>query len=218
MEDCIVKKLIMGASISAIALAGGAALAFAGVSHGPGHGRGGPGAHAAHMLQMADADNDSVLTSAEFDAHRAQMFARMDADSNGELTRDEMRQAHAQMRQNRAARLDANADGSISRDEFLAPAIARFDRLDANNDGELSADERPEPRHQGARHEGRQEGRHGGHRGRGLRMMDTDNSGTISRAEFDAAGAQMFARVDANNDGRITQEEAAAPPPPPAEQ
>ena len=96
-------------------------------------------------------------------------------------------------------RADANNDGNITREEFLARPTQMFDRLDANNDGAISADERPQRRERGER------------RQRGERPnFDTDGNGSFSRAEFAAMGAGMFERLDANSDGRVTQEEAQA--------
>ena len=103
---------------------------------------------------------------------------------------------------------DANHDGVITRAEFDAARAARFAQLDANHDGSLSADERPhwgpppgqqppaDHPHDGAHH--------------GMMNPDANGDGVISRAEYDAQGAQMFSRLDANHDGAITQAEIDA--------
>jgi Ca2+-binding EF-hand superfamily protein len=94
---------------------------------------------------------------------------------------------------------DANNDGNITREEFLARPTQMFDRLDADDDGVISASERPQRRERGERGE------------RPARVNpDTNNDGQLSRAEYAAMGATMFERLDANNDGRVTQEEATA--------
>lgn len=100
---------------------------------------------------------------------------------------------------------DANHDGSISRAEFNAAHAARFAEMDANHDGSLSQDERPQ---------------WGGRRGGGDASAtpaanrpnrgDANGDGVISRAEYDAQGAQQFDRMDANHDGNITQDEMQA--------
>lgn len=177
-----------------------------------------------HGLFEADSNNDGVLTQAEFNTGREALFARLDADHNGQLSREEM---HAQRGEHRGRRgvhrggppgggfegADANNDGNITRDEFLARPIQMFDRLDANHDGVISTAERPQRPPRGA-----EDGPHrersaddGPRRERGDRPNpDTDGNGTFSRAEFTAMGAGMFQRLDANNDGRVTQEEAQA--------
>ena len=151
-----------------------------------------------------DANNDGVLTRQEFDAGRAATFARLDANNDGQLTREEMRAQRGE-RQGRGGhrgghldRADANNDGNITREEFLARPNAMFARLDANNDGVISADERPQ-RPQRAEGERRERPN-----------FDANNDRQISRAEWDQMGASMFQRLDANNDGRVTQEEAQA--------
>ncbi|RMF08195.1 MAG: hypothetical protein D6763_10475 [Alphaproteobacteria bacterium] len=53
-------------------------------------------------------------------------------------------------------------------------------------------------------------GRHVGHHGMNLMMMDTDEDRTISRDEFDAHHAEKFKAADADGDGKVTKEEFAA--------
>lgn len=198
------KVLFAAASLAALAGVGVTGFALA-QNDGPPRERGFFG---------ADANNDGVLTRAEFDAGQTALFARLDANNDGQLTREEGRANRMMHRGGRRgghgrgpgfdlARADANNDGNITRDEFLARPIEMFDRLDANNDGVIQASERPQrpERPEGERH---RDGR--GHEGRPSR--DTNNDGQISRAEFVAGGAQMFQRMDANNDGRVTREEA----------
>jgi Ca2+-binding EF-hand superfamily protein len=42
------------------------------------------------------------------------------------------------------------------------------------------------------------------------RMADTNNDGSITRAEFEAAALKHFATADANSDGQVTREERQA--------
>lgn len=206
------KFLLAASAVALIAACTGAANADAeNGRHGGGRG--------AHMLFMADANNDGTVTRQEFDAGRSAMFARIDANNDGNATREEgraawqaMRAEHREQRsergEQRAHERDANNDGALSRDEFLAGPSERFAQLDANHDGQLSADERPERGEHGWRGRG-----HGG-RGGGMHDADANNDGTISRAEFDASGVALFQRLDGNNDGQVTRAEAEAAHPP----
>lgn len=189
------KVLVAGAALAALA---GVGLAYAQQPDAPR----GPGG----FMRMLDANNDGTVTRAEFDAGRAARFTAADADGNGALAGDELRRRRPDGADG-PGRMhgmhgghgphgnwgDANNDGTITRDEFLAGPIAMFERLDANNDGQLTGDEKPDMRRM----------RHGG-RHFGMRGADANNDGTVTRAEYDAQGAQMFSRMDANNDGQLT--------------
>ncbi|MEY8830717.1 EF-hand domain-containing protein [Sedimentitalea sp. XS_ASV28] len=115
--------------------------------------------------------------------HRAPIsFEQVDLDGNGEISQDEFAARH-QARFNEA---DANGDGSLDRDELLGAAVKQvedrvdrmIERFDANVDGVLSQDEMPKPRD-------------GKRTGKVFDRMDKDENGSISKAEFDEAQAQM---------------------------
>lgn len=196
-------RKILFAAVGLTALAGAAGLAVAQNNDAPpppGHQR----------LFEADANNDGVVTRAEFDAAREARFAQQDANNDGQLTREEMREGrgrgeHGGRHGGRGwgrgggmhlAGADANNDGNITRDEFLARPIQMFDRLDANHDGVIAQTERPQRGERGARGE--------------RPDFDANNDRQFSRSEFAAMGEGMFERLDANNDGRVTREEADA--------
>jgi Ca2+-binding EF-hand superfamily protein len=156
---------------------------------------------------QADANNDGVLTRAEFDAGRSARFAEQDANHDGQLTREEMREGWGGHHRGGRGRdggfhnlrgADANNDGNITRDEFLARPTEMFQRIDANNDGVITAAERPQ---RGERAEGERRERPD---------FDANDDHQFSQAEHAAMGAGMFERLDANNDGNVTREEADA--------
>lgn len=102
---------------------------------------------------------------------------------------------------------DGNNDGTVTQSEFDASRTARFDALDANNDGQLTREEM-----RAARAERGEHGRRGHHRrGHGMRggleRADANNDGSITREEFLARPTQMFARLDADNNGVISADE-----------
>lgn len=191
------RKLFIAVSAAALAAVAGAAMA-----QGPDAPRHGPGG----MLFQSDTNQDGTLTRAEFDAARAAEFTRLDANRDGSLTREERRAGRADRSGRRGGHrgmgmdgVDANNDGNITRAEFLARPTAHFDRIDANHDGVITAAERPQRRERPA-----------GERRERPASPDANNDGSLSQAEFNAAGAAMFTRLDANNDGSVTREEAMA--------
>ena len=107
---------------------------------------------------------------------------------------------------------DANGDGVITKEEAAKfPRLAeKFEQLDKNKDGKLAGDELPMHR---AGMRGKMDGKHGQHGG-GMRALDTDGDGRISRAEMQADDkggmAQHFERMDANKDGFIDKADRQA--------
>ncbi|KAF1709354.1 hypothetical protein CSC70_11130 [Pseudoxanthomonas kalamensis DSM 18571] len=103
------------------------------------------------------------------------------------------------------AKVDANGDGVIERSEAAKfPRLAeKFDEMDKNKDGKLSRDEMPRPQ-RGDRKGRMGSGGHGS--GGGFARLDTDNDGRVSKAEAAAAKnpvAEHFDRMDVNKDGYI---------------
>lgn len=76
---------------------------------GGGHGRRGGGGMMMGMAAMADANKDSAVSRAEFDAATTQHFTRVDTDRNGEISTAERQAARAAMREQWRARRVAPA-------------------------------------------------------------------------------------------------------------
>lgn len=123
--------------IAAAVLAG---PAYAQMSFGGRFGRG----DAADWFAKADANDDGVVTRAEFAAFRADNFGRLDRNGDGVVSPADfprLASARPEAYQRLTAMLgqaDANHDGAISRAELDNAPMVMFDRADANHDGKVT--------------------------------------------------------------------------------
>jgi len=221
------KTLLLAAALAGTML-GGAAIAGQDAPQGRGGG----------MMMRADTNGDGNISRAEFTAQAEARFARMDKNGDGFITADEMSGRGGRGPGRGLMAADTDQDGKISRAEFMAQATERFAKLDANGDGQISGDEMkammervreggrmggrrgmsgeagaatmpPPPPPPGA--EGGPLGDHHGHHGAGmLARLDTNQDGKISRDEMRADADKHFDRLDTNHDGFIDQVEMDA--------
>ena len=126
-------------------------------------------------------------------------------------------EAHGERMQQRGERADemfsqtdSNHDGKLSQSEWqaarLREATDKFRKLDANRDGNLSREEL-----QAAREE--HMAQHGERMREKLMALDTDGDQQVSRAELGdklPRLAEHFDRLDANGDGKLSQDELRA--------
>jgi len=150
-------------------------------------------------------------TRAEVQARTAAMFARLDTNRDGFVTKDELNAVEAKREQKADARAQRFDPSKM------------FDRFDANHDGKVTADEmaaahaRRAPSASGGAARPQSAGFHGL-----FARADTNKDNVLTRAEFDAMGEQLKARMehasvarggmaarmfdqsDANKDGRVT--------------
>jgi Ca2+-binding EF-hand superfamily protein len=111
---------------------------------------------------------------------------------------------------------DLNKDGVIDQTEFQTARDKWFTELDTNKDGFVTADELKAfgdkmhaewAQKHGDQADNKPGGKHGNFSERILKRVDADHDGKISKAEFDAEGAKLFAKLDENGDGKIAQNE-----------
>jgi hypothetical protein len=94
-----------------------------------------------------DTNNDSVISSAEFDGEAKRTFAGYDHNKDGSLSRDEysrpggVKSPMGGFVKEHPEKLDSDHDGTINEAEFLREVRKMFDKLDLNRDGNLSAAE-----------------------------------------------------------------------------
>ena len=141
---------------------------------------------------------------AEIDANKDGVITKAEADAQREKMKKQWAEKRTERRDERFAAMDANKDGQISKAEFDAAHAARSQKW---------ADARKE----GLREDGdgdRKFGRHGmrGHMNGGdmFARLDANKDGKVTRAEFTAKPLAMFDRADANKDGTVTPEERKA--------
>ena len=164
------KKSLIGLSLLALGLAGGA---YAAETMPGGDPLGDKTvtkaefqAKGTEMFAKMDANHDGTLDAADRAAHEGEMFDRIDANHDGSLSRAEFMAAHQRdakddhtgaagkhgeehggghgggMMMMMLKMADANKDGAVNRDEFLAAHTKHFDMMDANHDGKLTQAER----------------------------------------------------------------------------
>ena len=103
------------------------------------------------------------------------------------------------------ARVDTNSDGAIDAGEILAARTARFAQLDENGDGVISEIEQMRAQDRIIRRAAALEAL----MARQFKRMDTNGDHAVTADEFEDM-PRISARLDANRDGRITEEEFAA--------
>jgi len=189
----------------------------------------------AERLKRMDTDGDGKISADEWKG-REEQFKRLDADGDGFIGKAEMKKMAGGRRPQRTPRLapifilaDADKDGKLSREELQA-VVGKLMKSDANGDGFVDAVEFQKATAEAAvqaffkMQDKNGDGEIGKDEWRGKKeqfdKMDADGSGGISIEEFKKARTQMrpggrrpggaaqwFARMDKDNDGKVTKEE-----------
>jgi Ca2+-binding EF-hand superfamily protein len=138
----------------------------------------------APLFTAADANGDGAVTKAELDTFVRDRIKGMDADGNGAISEDEFEDALAESRK--------------------AMAQDRFEQLDADGNGQLS----PEEFRQAAGTPGTIRGRDGDRLADMLfYRLDANDDDALQPIELTGFAQRVFARADANADGRVTRDE-----------
>lgn len=165
------RKIMLGLSLAATAIAGGAYAQQAAKGDGS-FTRAEAQAKAQEMFARLDVNKDGKLDQADRVARRNAMFDRMDTDHNGQISRAEFdamgpgargprgpeaggpdgergpgkhgwgHRGHRGGGMMMGRMADANKDGTITQAEFVQAALQRFDRMDTNHDGTVTKEER----------------------------------------------------------------------------
>jgi len=189
-----------------------ASIAVAGVAHAGDMQAVHPAGHA------VDANKDGIVSREEAKDHPrlASSFDAWDKNKDGNLDQAEMAAHREAMRAEMRAKVherlkaaDTDGDGSISRKEAEAsmPGLAaKFDQMDVDKDGKISRDEMHGFRMAGKKHQRK-------HMRMAFKSADRNGDGALDKAEAEAGMpmlAEHFAKVDADQDGKVTREELRA--------
>ncbi len=170
----------------------------------------------ARRFENMDRNGNGTVNRAEYLAFGRGIFRRIDRDNDRRLTRAELRRGPARAaakrpsspseglpppglgkrssRDNAAraafAQIDSNNDGAITDQELDRARRVAFRRLDSDGNGRLTAAEVVILRGRGSE--------------RRFLQMDQNKNGSVSRAEFLAAGRTLMKAADRNGDKQIT--------------
>ena len=152
------------------------------------------------LFQKLDKNGDGKLTASEIPEDQARFFERLvrrgDKNSDGELTRDEFDQANKP-----EERPNVSLNNGPTGEQARAEARQRFEMLDRNKDGKVTLEEVPEQ-----------------FRDRIKPLFARSGTTELTFEEFtrQALGgarpdpAELFKRLDANSDGKLTKAELPA--------
>ena len=110
-------------------------------------------------------------------------------------------------------RLDPDGDGKITQQEFVASRGAIFERIDLDHDGKITREElaafraRMETASAGAMIRSGKERAGAGGGGQLDRLESLARDGVITRADWDAAIAKRFERLDTSHLGYLTPDQ-----------
>lgn len=88
-------------------------------------------------FDVADTDNDGLVSEAEFARDTIAGFTALDDDRTGQVTPEALGEHDPAL----FARVDADADGRLSFDEVMSFKMQAFEDADIDADGSLSFDE-----------------------------------------------------------------------------
>jgi Ca2+-binding EF-hand superfamily protein len=156
------------------------------------------------IFHRVDWNGDGKLSRDEFLAVERLRFERADRDGTGavpchrESAPGDQSSHRGRGAASFCAQYDQNHDGKVTRAEFDAATQAHFQTAAKGGGLTMDAWEALETSHTSEM------------QARSFARLDEAHTGKLTLVEFAAPAQKMFARVDKNNDGAVTQDELAA--------
>jgi Ca2+-binding EF-hand superfamily protein len=153
-------------------------------------------------------------------ARLEEMFKKMDTNGDGKISKEEYLAFEKQQAEERFSKIDTNNDGSIDVKEFEEAARKLSEARRGQQGAQSGGFRRPEgsgdgnrPRPSAADGGGAAPGGgRGGFGGGGMAEIyrKVNESGSITKEEFQKITTEQFDKLDANHDGKITKDELDA--------
>jgi Ca2+-binding EF-hand superfamily protein len=170
-----------------------------------------------------DADGDGKIAQRDVDLHGLMesiqvrtvaltVVMRYDLDGDGAVTEDEIRRSMRYELRSQVASAALNAGGpglppASAAEKQIDDTVRSIMALDADKDGKVNFSEAAKFAIPGLQRGASLGGQSA--RARQALMLDSGSKGEVRLADYQAAGEALFRKVDADNDGTISQQEIA---------
>lgn len=160
------------------------------------------------FMSLFDTNNDSVVTMDEFKQAAAERFQKMDADGNGKVTREEFSSYLKEKRKKRSEarfqKIDIDQSGNVSLEEYLDYKRKRAESKfqRLDTDGDGVISS---DEYKNKKRYGKWSRKHG--KGGIFAKLDKNSNGEITQEESLQAWSQWFAKIDGNGDKVVTADE-----------
>ena len=160
------------------------------------------------FMALFDTNGDDVVTTEEFKAAAAERFRKMDSDSSGSVTQDEFNSYISEKREKWSAvkfqKMDTNGDGNISQAEYLDYKQQKAQRRFHRMDKNVDGLVSTDE-FDDSKHYGKKHGRYG--KGKIFAKLDKNSDGEITQDESLTAWTEWFTKIDLNGDNVVTVDE-----------